>query len=383
MGIFDGVFNTGPQQQAAGDQIRGIQAGYGDLSGLFGQGRGALGTQFGQAGTDLASQFGAGRGTATDFLGSANTAASGALGAGRDALTSNYYAGISPFLQNYATANQGSQALADALGLNGPAGNARAVAGFQNNPGYQFGLDQGEAAIAAQAQKGGMGASGNALMDASKFATNYANQNWNNYINQLSPYLGAAGQAAGGIQQGYSGLGSALGANYGSLGNLLSGNIMGTGNNLLSNYQNLGLGLAGIDTGLGTALNQSFTGQGNAAYGADTSMGNARANADLAQAGANANILGAIGGGAKALFGMLSDETMKDDLEPVGELYDGQRIYRYREKGDPRHKIGLIAQEVEEREPDAVIQFTPHVKGVDYRRATNRAAQIFRMMEAV
>jgi hypothetical protein len=269
-------------------------------------------------------------------------------------------AGLSPFLQNYAQANLGTNQLANALGLNGPQGNAAAIAGFQNNPSYQFGLRQGEDAIAAQAARGGMGASGNALLAADQFGTNYANQNWNNYIGQLTPYLNYAAQGAGGALQGYGNLGQGLGNLYSNLGQNLNQNFMG----------------------LGGGLNQSFANQGNAAYGAQSSIGNAQANAELAQAGANANILNAIGGGAKAVAGMLSDKTMKEDMEPVGKLFDGQKVYRYREKGDPRHRIGLIAQEVERIKPDAVVQFTPHVKGVDYRTATNAAAEIAKFLGA-
>jgi hypothetical protein len=261
MGIFDGVFNTDPQQAAAAAQTQGIQTGYNQLADLFTQGR-----------TAASNQYGEGQNALTNTTGTA-----------ANALTNNYYAGLSPFLQNYAQANQGSTALANALGLNGPQGNASAVTAFQNNPGYQFGLSQGEAAIDAAAQKAGMGASGNTLNAADQFAQNYANQNWQNYIQNLNPFLNFATNSAGGVQQGFSGLGQGLGNLYSGLGQNLNTNTMNLGN----------------------MLNQSFTNQGNAVYGANTSIGNANANAQLAQAGANANILGAIGGGAKALFSMI------------------------------------------------------------------------------
>ena len=260
MGLFDGVFNTGPQQAAADAQAKGIQSGIQQLIPSFQQGQ-----------TDL-----------RNTTGNAQGALYNTYGQGRDALQQNYMAGISPFLQNYAQANQGSNALANALGLNGAAGNAAAIQAFRNNPGYQFGLQQGEDAIAAQAQKAGMGASGNALNAAGQFATNYANQNWNNYINQLQPYLGFATQGAGGVQQGYTGLGSGLNQNL-------------TG---------LGQGVAGSEINLGQLLNQSQMEKGKAIYGADTSIGNAYANADLAQAQANNNLWGGLGNLASAVLKM-------------------------------------------------------------------------------
>lgn len=382
MGIFDGVFNNQPQVDAAQAQIGGINQGYNQLSQLFDLGRGALTSNIGQGNTVLNQGATQGVNRIDTATGGANAALASNFGRGADALTSNYYAGISPFLQNYATAQRGSGVLADALGLNGPQGNQRAIDAFKANPSYQFGLQQGEDAIAAQAQKAGMGASGNALNAADQFAQNYANQNWGNYLDRLTPYLNLLTPSAGGVQSGFTGLGQGLNTNAMNLGTGTSGNIMqGSG---LSNADIMAW-MSGQNQNYGTlgqGLNQSFTTQGNAVYGADTSKGNAQANADLAQAGVNANLLNTAGQATKAIFGYLSDETMKDEIEQVGELYDGQPVVRYRVKGDPRHQIGLIAQQVEEVNPDAVIQFTPHVKGVDYKRATDRAAEIFRMMEA-
>jgi len=67
-----------------------------------------------------------------------------------------------------------------------------------------------------------------------------------------------------------------------------------------------------------------------------------------------------------------SDERMKENVHPIGETFDGQTIYKYNYKGEPGTQIGLIAQEVERKHPDAV----GHVGGmktVDYDRATEKA----------
>lgn len=68
-----------------------------------------------------------------------------------------------------------------------------------------------------------------------------------------------------------------------------------------------------------------------------------------------------------------SDERLKEDIEPVGQLFDGQPIYRYRYKGDPTPRIGLIAQDVEQVHPEAVGQIAG-LRSVDYGRATEDAA---------
>jgi lysozyme family protein len=56
---------------------------------------------------------------------------------------------------------------------------------------------------------------------------------------------------------------------------------------------------------------------------------------------------------AAAIYGA-SDRRLKDNIEPIGKLFDGQNVYRYNFKGDDKKQIGLMAQEVEKRYPDAV-----------------------------
>jgi hypothetical protein len=292
MGIFD-IFNTSDQTAAAQAQIAGINKGYNQLEGLYGQ--------------------------------------------GRQAITGNYTSGLAPFQAALGPSQAGVTAYGNAVGANGPAGNAAATNAFLNNPGYQFQLQQGDNAINAQAAATGMNNSGNQLIDLSKFNQGLAGTSWNNYVSSLAPYFGYNTATNQGI-----------GSLYGSLGSQLLGNY-------------------------GT--------QGNAAYGAQSSIGNANANADLAGLDASANSLGAIIGGVKLganILGSLSDARAKDDIEPIGRLHDGQNVYRFRYKGDDRPQIGLIAQEVEKTHPEAVTDFGG-VKFVNYGRATNRAAELFRM----
>lgn len=70
---------------------------------------------------------------------------------------------------------------------------------------------------------------------------------------------------------------------------------------------------------------------------------------------------------------LFSDERVKDNIAPIGETFDGQPIYRFNYKGQPETQIGLMAQDVERNNPDAVGS-VGGVKTVDYDAATARAA---------
>lgn len=103
------------------------------------------------------------------------------------------------------------------------------------------------------------------------------------------------------------------------------------------------------------------------------------------------NILGGAAGvtgilGATGAFGsagwlapllMMSDERTKDDIEPIGQLNDGQKVVRFRYKGEPTMRIGLLAQDVAKTVPDAVHDVDGLLM-VDHRRATDHAAQMER-----
>lgn len=88
--------------------------------------------------------------------------------------------------------------------------------------------------------------------------------------------------------------------------------------------------------------------------------------------GGNQGWLSGLGSG---FMGMFSDERVKDDIHPVGKLYDDTTVYSYRYKGDATPRIGLIAQEIERDRPEAVHEIGG-IKAVDYSKATERARQI-------
>lgn len=263
--------------------------------------------------------------------------ATGNINQGIGALNTNYTAGLQPFLTNYSNANVGVDQLKNLLGLNGQAGSDAAMQTLQNTPGYQFQLQQGNNSINAAAAANGTLASGKQLIDLSNYNQGLAGTTYQNAVNNLMPFLSASQGAAGGIGSLYSGLGSSLANQYGSLANLN--------------------------------------------YTASTGIGNANANATLAQNQANQNQWNALTGIGSAALSIFSDERLKEFIEPVGELYDGTGIYRYHYKGDPVPRIGVMAQEVEKVNPDAVIDIGGF-KAVRYDKATDRAAQLARFLEA-
>ena len=67
-----------------------------------------------------------------------------------------------------------------------------------------------------------------------------------------------------------------------------------------------------------------------------------------------------------------SDKRLKENIEKVGKTNDGQPIYRYNYKGDPNTQMGLLAQDVEKKHPEAV-GLAGGYKTVNYKKATEDA----------
>lgn len=87
---------------------------------------------------------------------------------------------------------------------------------------------------------------------------------------------------------------------------------------------------------------------------------------DLARYNSQQQLFGGLMGG---LAYVLSDERAKTDIEKVGKTKDGQAVYAYRYKHEgkdgPIH-MGLMAQEVEKRKPEAVATGPDGLKRVNY-----------------
>lgn len=114
-------------------------------------------------------------------------------------------------------------------------------------------------------------------------------------------------------------------------------------------------------SGIGQTSTGQLTGQGNQyAQGATdlyTGMGNAVTAAQQAKAankGSMFNTLLNAGANVAGAY-FMSDERLKEDIIPMGQE-NGHNVYQFRYKGMDKKYIGVLAQEVMETNPEAVKQ---------------------------
>lgn len=185
--------------------------------------------------------------------------------------------------------NAGGDLYLDALGINGPGGNARATAAFQNNPGYDMAINAGLDVINRRRGIGNMSQSGNADIDALQFGQNLQNQQYGSWLQNLQQTgnagIGLTGTVAAGQAGGYgslSGLAERLAGNQvGVSGNVLSGNV--NANNLQAageaagakNLLGAGLSLASLAMGGvgGGGLGSVLGGLGGGGGGLGSALG--------------------------------------------------------------------------------------------------------------
>ncbi len=72
---------------------------------------------------------------------------------------------------------------------------------------------------------------------------------------------------------------------------------------------------------------------------------------------------------AAGIGSMFSDVRLKEDIKPIGKTDDGQNLYQYRYIWGGPPQIGLMAQEVAERKPEAVSVHPSGYMMVDYAKA--------------
>lgn len=230
---------------------------------------GILGDLFGDAGKEAAERNRqlagdyrtAGMGYLDSALGSSKVYLDQAVGA---------YGSLADIGKKYGA---GTDLYLDALGVNGADGNARATGAFQAGPGYQFTLDQGIDALNRRRAAAGMLGSGNADVDAIKYATGLADTTYGNWLKNLgglvSPELTATAGAASGQAGAFGSLANLyqtdaanrIGLEGGYTSGMMSannqeaearskgaGNLLGLGMNLLS----LGTGGLGGLGGMGS-----------------------------------------------------------------------------------------------------------------------------------
>lgn len=201
MGLFD-LFSNQTAEDAAAQRNAGLQAGYGQLSDLYGQGRNALTTNYGNA--------------------------------------SSLYQPL------VASTTTGSNAYGDASGANGVAGLQRANDTFKNSGQYGvygFSLDQGLQGLNRAHAAAGNLSSGNADTDAMKYAQGLASQTYGSYLSGLQPYLGANANAIGGAANINTGLGNNLASSYTNQGNAANATQTGIGaSNAAATMNNYNIG---------------------------------------------------------------------------------------------------------------------------------------------
>ncbi|HBO1919656.1 TPA: tail fiber domain-containing protein [Pseudomonas aeruginosa] len=190
---------------------------------------------------------------------------------------------------------------------------------LQNTPGYQFALNQGLRAVQNSASAQGLGLSGAQLKGATQYATGLADQTYGDQYNRaLSTYN----------------------TNYQTAAN----NV----NNLMQ-LLNIGQSSA-AQTGV-AGLNAANTAGGYLTQGA-----NAIASGKIGAANAYGNALQSGIGTGLGLFALMSDRRMKVDIKRVGQTDSGLPIYTYRYKGHPTVHMGVMAQELQAVNPDAVVE---------------------------
>ena len=120
---------------------------------------------------------------------------------------------LDPYMQSGGKTNA---LLADYLGVNGPEAQAKAMANFQNDPGFQQQMGAGINALDRSATARGGLYSGQAMKGVAEYGQQFQRQAFNDRINALSGFNQQGQQAAGAA----AGLASQTG---GQLGNMAFG----------------------------------------------------------------------------------------------------------------------------------------------------------------
>ncbi len=81
-------------------------------------------------------------------------------------------------------------------------------------------------------------------------------------------------------------------------------------------------------------------------------------------------LMGDLVGAASSAAMMFSDARIKENIRPVGKLFNGLTVYSFNFPGEDITRIGLLAQEVEQVIPEAVGETPEGLKMVDYLTAS-------------
>lgn len=262
-------------------------------------------------------------------------------------------------------ANSSRTAIGEGLVQQGLAENAQNIGANLEAGAYNTGagLAQNAATANNQQQLGALSTEGSLGQGQGALGTGALGQS----VNTQGNVYGIQGQGGAGLQAG----------NQAGLTNQLQGYNFGQSSpfQALQNYWNI----IGSGSWGGTSNTNSNTTYNPSLF--STIGGLMGAGGSLLGAGPSTAAGGAASGGS-GLLGLLamSDRRQKRDIEQVGELFDGTKVYRYRFNNHPQWHIGVMAQEVEEDRPESVFEHEG-VKYVNYLTATDRAAHMRRQRQ--
>lgn len=222
-------------------------------------------------------------------------------------------------------------------------------AALEKTPGYQFNLRQGLKATQNAAAARGLGVSGAALKGASAYATGladstYQNQfanattNQTNQFNRLNTLLSGGQNAAAGL----GGIGQQTGANIAST-------ISGAGNAIAASQI---AGGSAIGAGIQSAANNlqgGLYGNSSSDYANNSFYNPGTYNSEAANNGLP-----------------WSDQRLKKNIRALGEE-NGYPVYEFEYIWSPIRYIGVMAQDILTRCPEAIKKFGKYM-AVDYSK---------------
>jgi hypothetical protein len=149
------------------------------------------------------------------------------LTAGLPQATQPYTTAIGNLSDLQAKYGAGTSTYLDALGVNGPAAQAKAQQSFTTSPGYQQGITSGLDAINRSRALSGQLGSGGTDLSAMTYAQNNQNQQYNQWLSNLGGLVSPEMTAASGQLSGAGGLSGAYQTNTANQIGLLTGQTQG------------------------------------------------------------------------------------------------------------------------------------------------------------
>lgn len=230
------------------------------------------------------------------------------------------------------------------------------MAQLSQTPGYQFTNNQGLKSVQNAAAARGLGTSGAALKAAAQYSTGLAN---NTYQNQFNNALSSYQTNLGGLQN-IANLGENAAAGVGNAatqtGGQFGSNIIGAGNAAAAGYNTA----AGA---VGNAGNSAVSGYltNNLIQGLYANPGQ-----NINSGGAISNAFDNANNQYSGMTFSTSDILTKENILPMGEE-NGFNIYEFNYIGNPIKYIGVIAQEIMNKMPEAVKRIGGYL-AVDYNK---------------